>query len=274
MYSSSEEVILILIISTALILLLGTVVVVALLIQNKRKYKHRQQLSEMQGHFEKTLLQTELKILEETFSAISQNLHDNVGSNISTAMLLLYRDENMNAFEQEGNRKEALAMLDKIVDDLKNIARSLNPDYLFKIGLNEAIQQRIEQLTKTKRYELELLLNETPQQLDRKKQVILFYIFQEALNNINTHAQAKKISVRLQYETDNLLLQITDDGKGMDTTQNKESDTIKGSGLMNIKNHAEMIGARLSIISDIGKGTEVKITVPNPYTNREPNIGY
>ena len=274
MHTNSEEVILILIISTALILLLVTVVVVALLIQNKRKYKHRQQLSEMQGHFEKTLLQTELKILEEAFSAISQNLHDNVGSNISTAMLLLYRDENMNASEQEENRKEALAMLDKIVDDLKNIARSLNPDYLFKIGLSEAIQQRIEQLTKTKKYELELLLNETPQQLDRKKQVILFYIFQEALNNINKHAQAKKISVRLQYETDNLLLQITDDGKGMGITQNKESDTIKGAGLMNMKNHAEMIGANLSIISDIGIGTEVKITVPNPYIAREPNIGY
>ncbi|HEV8283030.1 MAG TPA: ATP-binding protein [Chitinophagaceae bacterium] len=261
MHTSGEEVILILIISTVLILLLGTVVVIALLIQNKRKYKHRQQLSEMQAHYERTLLQTELKILEETFSAISQNLHDNVGSNISTAMLLLYKDENMNASEQEINRKEALAILDKIVDDLKNIARSLNPDYLHRIGLNEAIQQRIEQLAKTKKYELELSLDGNPQQLDKKKQVILFYIFQEAVNNISTHAQAKKISVKLQYEKDNLFLQIADDGLGMEML----SDSIKGAGLINMKNHAEMIGGTLEIISDIGRGTELKIIVPNPY---------
>src|SRR5438270_3544988 len=120
--------------STVVILLLGTVVVIALLIQNKRKYQHRQQLSYMQAHYEKTLFQTELKILEDTFSAISQNLHDNIGSNISTAILLLYKDENMSASEQEVNREEALSILDKMVDDLKNVARSLNPDYLFRIG--------------------------------------------------------------------------------------------------------------------------------------------
>jgi signal transduction histidine kinase len=176
-------------------------------------------------------------------------------------MLLLYKDENMSALEQDANRKEALIILDKIVDDLKNIARSLNPDYLFRVGLKEAIQQRIDQLTKTKKYELELSLHEIPQHLDRKKQVMLFYIFQEAVNNINTHARAKRISVRLQYEEANLMLQIRDDGIGMETG----SDSIKGAGLINMKNHAEMIGANLSIITDMGKGTEVTITVPHAY---------
>lgn len=208
-----------------------------------------------------TKVQTELKVLEETFRAISQNLHDNIGSNISTAMLLLYTDENMSVSEQEANRREALVILDKIVDDLKNIARSLNPDYLFRVGLKEAIQQRIDQLTRTKKYELELSLNEIPQHLDRKKQVILFYIFQEAVNNINTHARAKRISVRLQYEETNLMLQIRDDGIGMETGNN----SIKGAGLINMKNHAAMIGANLRIITDRGKGTELTITVPHAY---------
>jgi hypothetical protein len=70
-------------------------------------------------------VQPELKVLEETFRAISQNLHDNIGSNISTAMLLLYTDENMNALEQEANRIEALVILDKIVDDLKTSLAAL-----------------------------------------------------------------------------------------------------------------------------------------------------
>jgi len=265
MDGSREEVILILIISTALILLLGSVVVVALLIQNKRKYKHKQQLSEMQGHYEKTLLQTKLKILEETYSAISQNLHDNIGSNISTVMLLLYKDEKIDLAEQEENRKEALGMLDKIVDDLRNIAHSLNPDYLDEIGLSEAIKQRIDQLAKTKKYEIDFYQGQHIKRLNRHKQVILFYIFQEAINNINIHAQARKIFVQLHYETDHLLLQIKDDGTGMDTEPDSEQQKLRGTGLMNMKNHAELIGARLDIESEMGKGTDITVLVPDPY---------
>ncbi len=265
MHTSSEEVILILIISTALILLLCTVVVLALLIQNKRKFKHKQQLSEMQGHYEKTLLQAKLKILEETFSAISQNLHDNIGSNISTAMLLLYKDKNIDAFEEESNRKEALSMLDRIVDDLRNIAHSLNPDYLDEIGLTEAIKQRIDQLARTKKYEIELHQTKTNQRLNRQKQVILFYIFQEAINNINIHSQARKIFVQIHYEADRLLLQVKDDGTGMDIDKNSEQQKLKGTGLLNMKNNAKLIGAKLSIKSEVGKGTEVTVSVPYPY---------
>jgi len=92
MQENSNEVILTLILSTALIVLLGIVIVFALLIQHKRRFLHKQQLAEIKSQYEKTILQTELKILEDTYKSISQNLHDNVGSNISTAMLLLYKE--------------------------------------------------------------------------------------------------------------------------------------------------------------------------------------
>src|SRR5687767_15901209 len=107
----------------------------------------------------------------------------------------------MEAYEQEANRKEALGMLNKIVDDLRNIAHSLNPEYLYEIGLTEAIKQRIDQLARTKKYEIELFQTQTSQRLNRQKQVILFYIFQEAINNINNHSQARKIFVQILYDT-------------------------------------------------------------------------
>jgi len=111
MHENQNEVILIIIISTALILLLGSIVVAGLLIQQKRKHRHQQQLLEINNRYEKSLLESQLKIQEEIFQAISQNLHDNIGSNISTIMLLLYKDEQMKPEELESNRKEALAML-------------------------------------------------------------------------------------------------------------------------------------------------------------------
>jgi signal transduction histidine kinase len=265
MQENSNEVILTLILSTALIVLLGVVIVFALLTQHKRRFLHKQQLAEVKSKYEKTILQTELKILEETYKSISQNLHDNVGSNISTAMLLLYKDEKMNSEEIETNRKVALGILSIIVDDLKNIARSLNPDYLYQLGLSEAIKQRSDQLEKTKRYELELYINECPKKLDRQKQVILFSIFQEALNNIQKHANAKKIIVRLNYEENMLLMQIKDNGNGFDKSETGKKSLDKGSGLLNMKHHSGMIGATFNIETELNRGTEINITVPGPY---------
>jgi two-component system, NarL family, sensor kinase len=265
MHTISNEAQLILIASTTLILLLGTVVVAALLIQQKRKFRYRQQLADMQALYEKTLLQTELKIQEDTFKAISQNLHDNIGSNISTAMLLLYKDEAMTASETEINRKEAISILDNVVDDLKHIARSLNLDYLNEIGLGEAVRQRLQQLEKTKKYEIAFSLNGVPRGLDLKKQVILFYIFQEAVNNINSHAHAKKITVSINYQSDSLSLYIKDDGIGIAENQAATKLNEKGSGLLNMKNHTGMIDGKLTIKSENGKGTAIILNVPHPY---------
>lgn len=259
-----NEVVLILIISTALILLLGTIVVTGLLIQQKRKLRHQHQLLEMNNRYEKSLLESKLKIQEETFLAISQNLHDNIGSNISTAMLLLYKDEQTNDQEMEDNRKEALNMLDRIVDDLKNIARSLNAGYLEDIGLSEAIRHRIEQLERSKKFTIELFSNDMPQKLDRHKQVMLFYIFQESINNITKHAQAKKIRVGLHFESNKLIMRIKDNGAGMANMEHEKINQ-KGSGLINMKSHAAMIGAVLEIHSESGKGTEIIVTAPDPY---------
>ncbi len=273
MHESQNEVVLIIIISTALILLLGGIVVTGLFIQQKRKLRHQHQLLEMNNRYEKSLLESKLKIQEETFQAISQNLHDNIGSNISTAMLLLYKDEHTNEQEMEDNRREALGMLDRIVDDLKNIARSLNAGYLEDIGLSEAIRHRIEQLERFKRFEIDFFNNDMPHRLDRHKQVMLFYIFQESINNITKHAQAKKIIVRLHYEKDKLVMRIKDNGTGM-ANMGHEKMIEKGSGLINMKNHAAMIGAVLDINSERGNGTEIIVTIPEPYQVNGPNIGY
>ena len=269
MYETYSEVKLILITATALILLLAVVIVVALLIQQKRKYRHKQQLLQMQGHYEKKMLKAELKIQGETFRAISENLHDNIGSNMSTAMLLLYKDETITPAELESNRKEAISILDKSVDDLKNIARSLNPDYLNEIGLSEAMRLRLQQLEKTKKYGIQFNSNHTAKKIDPQKQLILFYIFQEAISNINKHSGANSITVNLHFEPDKLSLAIKDNGAGMGTSCSNIKEG-KGSGLLNMKHHAEMIDGQLYIQSENGKGTEIKLTANNPYQQAKP----
>jgi two-component system, NarL family, sensor kinase len=253
---------------TAIMLILITLIISYLFISDKRKNQHRQQLLEMNSQYEKTLLESQLKIQEETFLSISQNLHDNIGSTISTAMLLLYTDHQTTADELDYNRREALRMMDRVVDDLKNISRSLNAGYLKDLGLSEAIRQRIEQVGRSRKYEIDLSLNEMPQRLDSQKQVLLFFVFQELLNNIHKHAKAKKISVTLQYSLHELVMKIKDDGIGLHGKEN-ENMNARGTGLINMRRHASMMNATLSIQSENGNGTEVILTVPDPYQNLE-----
>lgn len=264
MHETYNEVVLILIISTAIILLLGGILLTGLLIQQKRKHRHQHQLLEMNNQYEKSLLESRLKIQEETSRAISENLHDHIGSDISTAMLLLYKDEQVNKEEEDANRKEALSMLSVIVDDLKDISRSLNSGYLEEIGLNEAVRHRMALLERSKKYEIELWLDDMPSRLNRQKQLFVFYIFQEAINNINKHAQAKKIVVKLVYDNDKMIMQIKDDGAGIAHVQHGEMYE-KGSGLINMKNHAGIMGAVLDIQSEKDRGTSIMITIPDPY---------
>lgn len=264
MPENQNEVILIIIISTTLILLLGSIVVAGLFIQQKHKHSHQQQILEINNRYEKSLLESQLKIQEETLQAISQNLHDNIGSNISTIMLLLYKDEQMQPGELEGNRKEALSMLGRTVDDLKDIARSLNAGYLENIGLSEAIKHRVEQLKRSKKFEIDLSINEIVKPLDRQKQLMLLYIFQEAITNITNHAHSKKIRITLDYEPEKLTMQIKDYGTGIANTET-DKNFHNGSGLINMKNRTAMIGGVLDIVSEKGNGTEIIVTVPNPY---------
>jgi two-component system NarL family sensor kinase len=264
MHESFSEAKLILFASTAMVLLLIFVIVAAVLIQQKRKFVNRQRFTDLQNQYDKTLLQTELKNQEETFKAISQTLHDNIGSNISTAMLLLYKDGSMTPLEFDTNRMEALTVMDKVVDDLKNIARSLNPDYLWEIGLTEAIRQRLAQLSKTRRYQLDSQLEEAPAVLDRTIQLIVFYTFQEAVNNIITHAKAKIVEIILHYQAGGLFLMISDDGVGLTNLQAK-TGKARGSGLINMKHHANMIGGKITIGGLAGEGTKIQLFVPDPY---------
>ena len=92
----------------------------------------------------------------------------------------------------------------------------------------------------------------------KDKEVSLYFIAQEALNNIIKHAQAKSVLVKLTQRNQSLYLTIVDDGLGFDTSTSGQA----GLGMKNMYTRAEQIGARLTISSSIGKGTKITLVVP------------
>jgi PAS domain S-box-containing protein len=94
-------------------------------------------------------------------------------------------------------------------------------------------------------------------QLTKDKEIALYYIAQEALNNILRHAHAKTVSITLKQTRLNVILNIIDDGKGFDVKKIDHG----GLGLPNMKERAEQVNGRIKISSAPKSGTKITITV-------------
>jgi len=94
---------------------------------------------------------------------------------------------------------------------------------------------------------------------DMNMEVAIFRISQELLNNAIKHSQAKSISLNIKEKEKNIILSVTDDGKGFDVSTLKPSE---GLGFYSIKSRLQLYNGQLDIHSKENKGTKVLIQVP------------
>jgi signal transduction histidine kinase len=95
--------------------------------------------------------------------------------------------------------------------------------------------------------------------LDEKLQLNIFRIVQEHLTNILRHAEATLIKIDLDKYENNLILLISDNGRGCDTSEKR-----KGVGIRNIMSRAELFQGKVEIESQPGKGFQLKVILPYP----------
>ena len=147
--------------------------------------------------------------------------------------------------------------MSKAINDLRDLSRSLHGDKIAELGLTEAISNELKILQNTGQYNTELKIIGESYKLQPQKEMVLFRIFQEALNNAIKHSKSKKINVLLKYETNKFSLAINDDGVGF----NKEALDVfqSGIGLKSMQDRAALIGAMFTLHSVPGNGTLITI---------------
>lgn len=221
----------------------------------------------MQSQFSQTLLQTQLEIQEQTLKNISQEIHDNIGQALSLAKLNL---NTMPPTNDEALQQKILyskELVSKAITDLRDLSRSLDTDYIQEMGLQRVIEYELEIIRKTGTVETNMVVEGSMFRVEKHKELILFRIIQETLNNILKHAGAKSIHVNITYSAA-FTLSIKDDGKGANLDPlSEEKNNNFGLGIRNMHSRAKLIGADFSLTSQPGKGTEVKIVLPNERKN-------
>jgi signal transduction histidine kinase len=178
---------------------------------------------------------------------------------------------NLNILEetkQDEENKEYIIQTNEIIgqsiSDLRALTKSLDGDFVQQFGLQESISNELQRVRKTKKFQTEITVNGESYALGFEREIILFRIAQEILNNSIKHSMAKNIKVRLTYDTETFSLCIDDDGKGFDyesVTSRKLADS--GAGVRNIHRRIELIGGTCLIETAPGKGTKTKIELPN-----------
>ncbi len=256
MQEKIPEVVLILIGSSLIILILSILIIVAVFISQRRKFRHRKQLIELKANYDKEVLHTQIETYTLTLETISRELHDNVGTLVSMAMVHLKSVPKNNL---PANTAEATQLLDEVMDTLRDISRSISPENIQRRGLAQAIQNELDRLKRTKLFITNFSTDGEELPIDPQTQVILFRIVQESLNNIIKHSHGTRVDVTLNFEAPFLTISIRDDGKGFDYPL-MNSGQMSHSGLQNMKKRAALIGARLSIESEPQLGTLVRIS--------------
>ena len=132
------------------------------------------------------------------------------------------------------------------------------PEILQQEGLLGALQLRLAAVEGRADLRVQLCAGEMPR-FPLPLEGALYQVAQEALNNILRHAHATSVVVNLRCETEEVILEISDDGRGFDVSHSGNG----GMGLNNMREAIREVGGALEITSVPGKGTTVRATVPD-----------
>ena len=257
------------VIATILILALIVFTVLILLLYQKKQVDFVQSVESLKLDHEKNLLKTQLEIQEQTFQNISREIHDNIGLSLTLAKL------NLNTLDLEKKEKSSelilssIELISKSINDLSDISKCFNSEAIGQQGLLNALQLEVGRLKKLNRFEIEFIVSGHPVYFDSQKELVLFRIAQEALNNIIKHADAERIIMEVNFSLSQVKLSIRDNGKGFSYLKDRKSlqENMK-AGLANMQIRSSLIDGHVDIESEIGKGTTVIVSAPlNPFQN-------
>lgn len=238
---------------------LASLIVYTLLFYQKKKFVHRQAMQEMEKQYKEELLQTQIETQEHLMQQLSQELHDNLGqiaSLIKINLTTINTAVSGTVADQVSFTKE---LTRQMIKDIKALSVKLNSDRINEVGLVKMLEDEVEKINKTQRFQSMLEVNGDVPELNGNDAIILYRIIQESINNSLKHSDATTITFKLSGKNNLLILSISDDGKGFNIEEKMRSG---GSGLHNFYKRVALIRGKLTLESEIGAGTTMTVILP------------
>lgn len=224
---------------------------------------------------------TELKRAEEALRALSKRvieaqeaerrrvareLHDSVNQILSSVKLRIQNlQENLLA-QPKGLYKDVektKALLEKAMQEVRRISQNLRPSVLDDLGMISAIRSLCDEFRERTRIAMSLTCPRIGKRPAAEVELTVYRILQEALNNVERHSGASRVTVRVLREGPFISLSIRDNGTGFDVlTVLSKKRKKAGLGLLDLKERASLVGGKLDIRSGPRQGTEIVVQIP------------
>jgi two-component system, NarL family, sensor histidine kinase UhpB len=194
---------------------------------------------------------------------LARDLHDDVSQRLAALVFDVAALEEHPPGVPEGLTRAlqpVRGQLEQLSDDIHNLAYRLHPSLIEHAGLQPAIEDHIEQITKRTGLAIALEARRLPSDLPIEPATCLFRVLQESLHNVAKHAEATAVTVRVSGSTRGVGLSVTDNGRGF----NPADDTHhNGLGLVSMQERLRMLNGFLRVHSRPANGTKICAWIPS-----------
>jgi len=206
------------------------------------------------------------KVQEEERKRIARELHDDT----SQALYALSRQ--VDNFARNNSRqapnttaflKELQEQLNKTLQGIRRFTQELRPSMLDDLGLLATLRWQVSDLEKQSGVEVRLTVIGIERRFSAEMELTIFRIVQEALRNVEKHAQASKVEVKIEFCEGKTKISIGDNGKGFDSGRSLADLPREGKlGIAGMEERVRLLNGNMRIESKPDKGTKVMIEVP------------
>ncbi|MCI9846724.1 two-component sensor histidine kinase [Flavobacterium pectinovorum] len=222
------------------------------------KLKQKNRIKDIQNKINQNIINASIDGQESERKKVALFLHDTISASLSSAGM------HLNVFLSQHDSlppeiTKTKLILDETHDKVRDLSHDLIPTLLARFGLLYALDDLCEKYSNsTLHFEYQ---NTIPikKRYTEKFETRLYFIISELLNNIIKHSEASKAQVSLIENNNEMIIEITDNGKGFDTNK---FNYVEGFGLNQIKARINNLNGEFNVKSKINEGTSINISVP------------
>ena len=206
---------------------------------------------------------------EEERRRLSRELHDETAQVFSAVKMELGVLRGTVPPEQAARLDQVQSLIDTGIRSIRSVTNDLRPSLLDDLGLLPALRSLVADFGARSGIRADLAAPTALPPLSREAELALFRALQEALSNVLRHAQARSVDVGISISADGVLLQVSDDGRGLPTGATQENLEVGGHmGLAGMRERITALGGTVRLRGQTGAGALLEVLVPAPAAGR------
>jgi two-component system, NarL family, sensor kinase len=263
--TTSSGISLVLFLGTLGMLVLTIGLIMFIIFHQRKVIRFQLRLQEMEKKQQKILLNASIRLQEEERQRLAADLHDDAGPLLATARLYLSENlVNQDKATQLQSIFQARQILDDTIQLIRNISHSLMPPTLKNFGLESAVNDLFQKISGSGAINASSRFHDYKERLKADKELFLFRIVQELVNNILKHSSSSFIHLTQNSQGDNCYIRIHHDGRGLVQSDFEKLNKSKsGLGLKNISSRLKVVHGKINFEKDVSQ-TYYKITIEVP----------